>query len=235
MAATTFCAPLVVALSLLLVRSKLSEHRQNTTREAVLDLNRPFRVRTAALAQFSSNKPSAIFKSISTKKSNRLVACCILLLCGDIQSQPGPPKHPCGLCNKAVRENQKAIECEECLVWYHVNCTAMSAKSYENFGLDSNLVWMCNRCNFPNFSTTFLLNNLSDYSSGTTFASLDNYGEPADRPDASPVIPLGPPLFSSSPTHHKRCHQPKRKLKILFLNCNGLKGSNKQAVHLKLL
>ena len=28
---------------------------------------------------------------------------------GDILVNPGPPKHPCGLCNKAVRSNQKAI------------------------------------------------------------------------------------------------------------------------------
>ena len=34
----------------------------------------------------------------------------LLLQSGDVQVNPGPPKHPCGLCNKAVRSNQKAIE-----------------------------------------------------------------------------------------------------------------------------
>ena len=47
----------------------------------------------------------------------------------------------------------------------------------------------------------------------------------------TPSYSLWTPLFSSSPTtcYQKARKQTKRKLKVLPLNCNGLKGSNKQA------
>lgn len=59
---------------------------------------------------------------------------------------PGPVKLPCGICAKPVKCNQRAIECEECLVWFHVNCIALSTKSYADHCNDSNLVWICNLC-----------------------------------------------------------------------------------------
>ena len=57
--------------------------------------------------------------------------CSLLLLCGDVLENPGPVKNLCGLCDKPVKRNQKAIECEECFKWYHVKCMSITAKSYE--------------------------------------------------------------------------------------------------------
>lgn len=136
---------------------------------------------------------------------------------------PGPVKLPCGICTKPVKCNQRAIECEECLVWFHVNCIALSTKSYADHCNDSNLVWICNLCTFPNFSTSFLLqsSNLEDENSFSSLAENSNLSE------------IGSPLFVSSPRGSKiHSDQPifkKKKLKVLSLNCNGIKSMKKKA------
>jgi hypothetical protein len=38
----------------------------------------------------------------------------LLLLCGDIATNPGPIKHPCGLCSRAVAKTHRAVLCETC-------------------------------------------------------------------------------------------------------------------------
>lgn len=149
---------------------------------------------------------------------------------GDVAScsNPDPPKEWCGLCCKAVRANQTGIECEECLTWFHVNCMAMPAQSYKNFANDSGLVWVCNRCTFPNFSTTLLLddncaiNYLLDFGNGNGFESLGSCYS-LNLPDEP--NPLGPPLHASSPTTRTN-HA---------MYCNSIKSVNKQAEFLALL
>ena len=53
----------------------------------------------------------------------------MLLLSGDVQLNPGPPtrtpKYICGVCSKNVNSSHKAMECEDCLTWYHINCVNM--------------------------------------------------------------------------------------------------------------
>ena len=56
-----------------------------------------------------SRDVSSYYKIDSLSSDAILVLKCLLLHSGDIQVNPGPPKHPCGLCNKVVRCNQKAI------------------------------------------------------------------------------------------------------------------------------
>ena len=152
----------------------------------------------------------------------------LLLQSGDIQVNPGPPKHPCGLCNKAVQSNQKAIECEECFRWFHINCTAMSTQSYDNFGHDSNLVWICNFCAFPNFSAILLLNNLDSFASNNSYQSLESDNSSTkSAPDPYYSSPMGPPLQTSSPIARSP-KQKRKKLKAISLNCNGIKGMTKK-------
>ena len=49
----------------------------------------------------------------------------ILLLSGDVQLNQGlitrTPKKPCGVRSKNVNSSHKAMECENCLMWYHIN------------------------------------------------------------------------------------------------------------------
>lgn len=42
----------------------------------------------------------------------------LLVLSGDVESNPGPVKYPCGICSKPVRINQKGVACDTCSLWY---------------------------------------------------------------------------------------------------------------------
>ena len=86
-------------------------------------------------------------------------------------------------------------------------------------GCDSKLVWMCNRSLSSNFSTSFLLTDSFSVTVSNSFGSLFSSSS------------LGPLLHSSSPTSSAppRRKPAKRKLKVISLNCNGLKGSAKRS------
>jgi hypothetical protein len=45
-----------------------------------------------------------------------------LLIIAGIETNPGPrpPKYPCGTCSKACKWGEKALACDECDTWYHV-------------------------------------------------------------------------------------------------------------------
>ena len=76
---------------------------------------------------------------------------------------------------------------------------------------------------FPNFSTSFLLSKSSDFIVTNSFESLSPLS--SGSCSSSP----GPPQLSSSPLRHTSpSRQKKRKLKVISLNCNGLKGSAKK-------
>ena len=55
-----------------------------------------------------------------------------LLLCGDVEYNPGPsqPKYPCGTCQRAVRSNQPGVQCEVCYLWYHTKCLGLTSMDY---------------------------------------------------------------------------------------------------------
>ena len=78
----------------------------------------------------------------------------LLMLAGDINQNPGPPttvkrtpKYPCTVCDKGVRSNSKAVSCDNCELWTHINCCHMD-------GCDSNALqnsitdfsFLCNNC-----------------------------------------------------------------------------------------
>jgi hypothetical protein len=43
----------------------------------------------------------------------------LILVSADIHSNPGPVKFPCGVCEKPVGKNDRALECEACSYWVH--------------------------------------------------------------------------------------------------------------------
>lgn len=55
-----------------------------------------------------------------------------LLLCGDVQCNPGPRrlKYPCGSCQRAVMSNQPGVQCEVCYLWYHCRCLGLTSTDY---------------------------------------------------------------------------------------------------------
>ena len=79
----------------------------------------------------------------------------ILLIChsADIEAYPGPPKYPCGECDKACTWNPKkpVIACDSCDIWYHKDCVGLSSTLFSNLAR-SDASWICCNCGTPNFS-----------------------------------------------------------------------------------
>ena len=55
----------------------------------------------------------------------------LLVLCGDVEVNPGPvSKFSCRRCGKAVRWNQRGVQCDSCDKWHHTSCINMPASEY---------------------------------------------------------------------------------------------------------
>ena len=132
-----------------------------------------------------------------TKHPNILAYLSILMLMqsGDLHPNPGPykPKFPCGVCEKAVRWGQRATCCDQCDLWYHVDCMDMCSQNYEALQASS-CSWICCQCGLPNFASSLF----SDFSLNLSnnFASLTALSTDTD-PDS--IGPLSPPAATSSP------------------------------------
>ena len=73
----------------------------------------------------------------------------LLLLCGDIETNPGPTRYPCKLCRKPVAKTHCALCCEGCDQWVHILCAGIPKKKteYERLCDDSNEdQWFCSIC-----------------------------------------------------------------------------------------
>ena len=135
------------------------------------------------------NKPNGIFTWCTTgiprKKSWIAFQFQLLMTKGQAIKQR---KYPCGICNKSVSWKQKGIRCENsnCRQRYHIGCQNMCPVEHEqelNKG-----TWICSQCILPNHnSADSLLISTKD-------------GDDCN----SPLLSLGSPLTSSSPTqlHH---------------------------------
>ena len=153
MAATCFVAPATLLVYVMLLRSKFLELSPNDSlynhpdiSELLLLKSPLFLVGPEAFhSSLVGNKQTAILDSNSKHRGScQLLLSSILLLCGDIQKNPGPPKYPCGLCRKSVKRNQRAIECDECSEWFHTKCIHMTSQTCSDFGADTKLLWLCN-------------------------------------------------------------------------------------------
>ena len=85
----------------------------------------------------------------------------MLSLAGDIESNPGPVKYPCQICEKAVRKNQKGVACDSCDQWYHTKCMGMGSAIYRAISDNPSISWECVTCGMPNFTSSFF-SSMSD-------------------------------------------------------------------------
>ena len=86
----------------------------------------------------------SLSKSKSTNASISLPS--LLLLSGDIESNPGPNyKFPCGVCARPSKKNQNSIQCDKCGISTHKNSLGMNDKVFECFAycLTKNYNQMC--------------------------------------------------------------------------------------------
>ena len=125
--------------------------------------------------------------------------CSLLMLSGDLETNPGPrpAKFPCGVCSRACRKGQAAIQCDTCDTWIHKNCVQISDT---NFNTLSNVSWHCLNptCCLPNFSSTLFDDYALEILTRNSFEALSE--KTPTRP--VPSSPLPPP------PHHCSSHLP---------------------------
>ena len=70
----------------------------------------------------------------------------LLVLSGDVEANPGPIRHPCTICSKCVRNNQRAILCSKCGMWTHAKCCGVSIPEYQKLSDREDDSWLCPGC-----------------------------------------------------------------------------------------
>ena len=66
----------------------------------------------------------------------------LLLLQGNVESNPGPCRYPCGECSAPVK---RGVQCEACYFWLHASCIGLTIDDYQNLQ-SSDEPWLCQRC-----------------------------------------------------------------------------------------
>ena len=54
---------------------------------------------------------------------------------------------PCGTCNTPVLPDEKALFCDICSYWFHIQCIGVSAKKYQFLKSNEDVHWYCGGCN----------------------------------------------------------------------------------------
>ena len=75
-------------------------------------------------------------------------------LSNSTQGQVKKYKHPCKICCKSVRCNQKGILCDSCDLWFHCRCIGMKNEIYQALA-SSDEEWLCCDCALPQFTDSF--------------------------------------------------------------------------------
>ena len=80
------------------------------------------------------HKRCAVVYSLKIGKKDTLILiylCMLFVLqAGDCHPNPGPPRFPCYICEKACWWGQKAVACNQCNQWYHIHCIVIHTFSY---------------------------------------------------------------------------------------------------------
>ena len=147
-------------------------------------------------SSISTTSMMVLTRKTKTIKYDRLVLTylCSILLTNSYapEPNPGPPKYPCGSCNKACTWKQKAVCCDSCDQWYHINCQGIDEKMYKILD-KSNLSWNCINCGMPNFSTTFFNSTIPELSNTYSELEISNDSENESTDN------IGLPTYTSSP------------------------------------
>ena len=103
-------------------------------------------------------KTSRMFSLLSFGNSGKhhmaTTSLLVLILCGDIELNPGPKQnsvYPCGFCEQKVDFGMKAICCDTCDIWFHKTCVSMTSSVYSELNSTEN--WFCYRCHSTNCDT----------------------------------------------------------------------------------
>ena len=163
------------------------------------------------------------FKSILS----HLWLCDLILRSGDVHPKPGPrpagpPIFPCGTCQRSVKNREKAIICDECNIWYHVNCVGISPSTYHSLiHQDQSAHWFCEHCGIPNYTPTFSSDEQSiSYTDSYELYNALCYDHDNEEPTFGPN-----PQNASTPERQKRTQG--NSLKGILINTNSVKSIEK--------
>ena len=139
----------------------------------------------------------------------------MLPLGGDIQLNTGPNwRYPCGVWNKAVKKNQKGIQCDHCDLWYHTKCCSVGDEMYRILA-NSSCTWMCVDCGLPSFSDSLFETSLDLFNS---FSSLELLSQETSQ-QSSFTTP------SNDRSKEKKRSHKNNLIKLKVLNCNSIRRS----------
>ncbi len=99
------------------------------------------------------SNPQSSHRLPSVERSHSATIIMMLLVCGDVDPNPGPPTaesaYPWGSCECNVSWTHKALCCDRCDIWYHHSCISITSGEYLDLGNASDS-WYCYRCNSHN-------------------------------------------------------------------------------------
>jgi hypothetical protein len=78
----------------------------------------------------------------------------LILLAGDVATNPGPVANPCGYCARPVAKTHRAVLCEACYYWWHIKCAGISPNEYQKLSKSTD-PWICSVCNSFQFTDSF--------------------------------------------------------------------------------
>ena len=148
--ASWFLSRVFVWFSLLLLRFNIC-CRRNLLKDNVLQCNSSrFCVNPKFLffCHLVVSDPNRECPSIGALSRSGETVNYLLLLCGDISTNPGPIRHPCTVCSGSVRSNQCALQCDNCNVWSHARCVGVNDSFYRELQLQGDFCWQCPSCLF---------------------------------------------------------------------------------------
>ena len=156
---------------------------------------------------------------------------------------------PCGICEKNVNKNQKAIKCTSCLHWTHIKCNGTSLEEYNklidhNWCLTTSQIdaepWLCNKCIIANMAIIFpfglennitlsnimntdsleILDRLPSYEKTSQACQLDSLS--SHDPDENLVDRINSRYYSAHELKKLSTDNPS--FNIIHSNLNGLEG-----------
>ena len=85
-----------------------------------------------------------------TQKKSNIVSnpwLAMLLLAGDVQSNPGPGRsYPCTVCQRNVQNKDASVSCDLCNGWSHTVCVGISDEEYGNLMDQNSFNFFCHKC-----------------------------------------------------------------------------------------
>ena len=104
-----------------------------------------FKVPSLAMA---TKRPFVSLYKLPVNNCPRSSLCLIMLvLCGDVEANPGPIKYLCMTCQPPVASTHHAMGCDSLV---HIKCCGVTPVQYAAYQRGENLaLWECPRCNPP--------------------------------------------------------------------------------------